>query len=176
MSTSLNLGTLALIVAGVLFIVGRQFREKRAKPLMLAIVPLLVAYHTYLSVQAELAHPVVSSGLIITFFIIGVLPGAFLGFFRGNVIRLRLDSQTGQVYYVPSVANAVFWLGMLVIKVVAGVGIYLQVDQASALTALLLAGATTLFLGYVCMTCAILYWRTSRIAGPPLAASGGPSR
>jgi hypothetical protein len=164
MSTSLSLGTLVLIVAGVLFIIARQFREKQAKPLMLALVPLLVAYHTYLGIQQELTHPLVSSTLVVACLAAGVLPGAILGFFRGRVIRLRVEGKTGQVYYAPSLANGLFWLGMLIIKVLAGIGIYLRLDQTGAVPAILLAAATTLFLGYVCVTCAILYWRITHLA------------
>jgi hypothetical protein len=175
MPSSVDVGTFVLIVAGVLFLIARQFREKRAKSFMLALVPLLVAYHTYLSAQTELAHPITSSTLIIVFFVIGVVPGALLGFFRGNLMGLRLDSQTRTVYYTPNVANGLFWLGMLVIKVAAGIGIYMRLDQAGALAALLLAAATTLFLGYVCMTCAVLYWRISRLIGP-VGVSSSPAR
>ncbi len=163
MSTTLNLGTLALIAAGVIFVIVRQFREKQAKPLMLAIVPLLVAYHTYLSIQ-ELASPIISPSLMVSSLVIGALLGALLGFFRGNVTRMRLDNETGTIYYCPGVANGLFWFGMLVIKVLAGVGLYLRLDRASTSTAVLLAIATGLFLGYVCMTCATLYWRISNIS------------
>lgn len=156
----LNNELMMLIVAALaIWLIVRQFREQAITPRSLLIYPILIAFYTYTNITGQLAHPFINPAILVGCFIVGLLPGALLGLFRGMRTSLRLDQMSGIVYARPSVTNALLWLGMIALKVLSGVAQYSGFAHTSMLGAILIALTTTIFIGYICTTYLVLYLR-----------------
>src|SRR5579859_710789 len=149
--------TILLVLGLVIYMIVRQFQEQAVRFPALLVIPAVLVYYTYTNVVAELTHLLIVAGLVV-----GLILGGVIGWYRGGLARLRLDSATAMVFAKASVLSMVVWCVFFVLKIATSVGFYMGLAQTSVLFALVMAVVTTLFLGNVLAEKARLYQRSTR--------------
>ncbi len=165
-----SLYTLLIIVAIVVYMVIRQFQERALTPMSLLLFPLLVIYYTYIDIISELAKSPISNALLIVIMIVGLLLGGLLGIYRGNQTLMRFDKVSQRVMAKACTINIVLYLATFVIRIAAGVMLYMHLNSTSVILALLLALLTTFFLGNIVMEKIVLYLRSRSVGLNPSSA------
>ncbi|HZR41828.1 MAG TPA: hypothetical protein VFB12_17030 [Ktedonobacteraceae bacterium] len=154
--------TLIIILGILIYMVVRQFQERSVQPKMLIILPAILAYYTYTNIVSELAKPMVDPSFLMVCMAVGAILGGLLGWYRGGLVRLRLDPASGLVYSKASTMNIVIWMAVLVIKIATAVALYAGLSHTSQWIALATAVVSTLFLANIIGGNVRLYLRSQQ--------------
>lgn len=153
--------TILLVLAVLIYFIVRQFTEQAVKPLFLILFPLLVIYANYNDISKELSNPLMNVTLVASMVSVGLLLGAAIGWYRGGLTRMRLDSPTQTVFVKATAWSLSLWLVLLIIKIAVGVVLYTGWMHTSLPVLYLLAFASPLFLGNVIAEKARIFWRAT---------------
>ncbi len=157
-----SLTTGIIILAVVIYMVVRQFQERAIKFPAIFIIPALLTYYTCTIIESELARHTIDPIWLFSGLFVGLLPGLALGFFRGNLAHLRLDTSTNTVYAKASTLSLIIWFVVLVVRIGAAALAYTPAGQTLFPVVLLLSAMHTLFLGNITAEKYCLYLRSSR--------------
>ena len=159
-TSSLTIGI--IILAVVIYMLVRQFQERAVQFPGIFVIPGLLTYYTYTNVEVEFTKHVIDPAWLIAALVIGLLPGLTLGFFRGTLAHMRLDTATGRVYAKASTLSLTIWCILLVVKIGAAMLTYSPLGQTLLPLVLLISILHTLFLGNIIAEKYCLYQRAAR--------------
>lgn len=149
MSASSSLITGIIVLAIVIYMIVRQFQERQVTFSGIIIIPAVWAYLTGVNIVVELTKHAIDPTLLIGALIIGLLPGLVLGFYRGNMALLRLDTTADKVYARTTTLSLIIWCILLVVRIGAAVLAYAPVGQTLLPLVLLITVLHALFLGNI---------------------------
>jgi hypothetical protein len=154
--------TLSIVFAVLIYMVVRQFQERPVQPKMLVLLPAILTYYTYTNIVSELTKSMVDPAFLVVCMAVGVILGGLLGWYRGGLVRLRLDRVSGLVYSKASTMNIVIWMAVLVIKIATAAALYAGLSHTSLWIALATAMVSTLFLANIIGGNVRLYLRSQQ--------------
>lgn len=160
---------LLVALAVIVFMVVRQFRERQIVFPSIFILPAVLAYYSYTTIIADLAKNIVIPMMFIAALLVGAIAGLLLGYIRGSLARIRLDTRTGQVFAKGTVFSLIIWGVLLIAKIAMGVLTYS--GHPSALLMLASAFVSTFFLGNIFAEAACLLLRSARYQSQPISQS-----
>ncbi|QBD78125.1 DUF1453 family protein [Ktedonosporobacter rubrisoli] len=159
-----NSMTLLIIVVVVIYMIVRQFQEQRITLVSLIILPVLVAYYTFMRATVELSIQIISPSFIMAAMLLGLAVGLPLGLYRGTLPALRKDPETGRILAKRNTLSICIWFLVFLVRVFTVVASYASLTRTSPLIALIAAIMNTLFLGNIVGERVSLFWRASRLS------------
>jgi hypothetical protein len=150
-----------VIAALAIYAIIRQFTKQQVTWRTLLLLPALSAYESYTEWQTEFIH--FGSGLLLAGLALGLVLGVATGVYRGLYTRVHLDSASGIAFSKPRLSSSLTWVGLFVVRIVAGVLTYRGLDGTSMLVALLTIAASILFLASISTQKFIVYQKATRL-------------